>query len=88
MSPSRGPRNEIVGHHNSRASNGPTDRLGPCVMKAKRGGHGFRPSTTSESAGAGDPSGDDGWRAAPVTGVAGSLGHVSERPTTSSPSSP
>ena len=35
-------RTEILGHHVTGASNGPTEGLNLCVKKAKRCGHGFR----------------------------------------------
>jgi transposase len=35
-------RNEILAHHQTGASNGPTEGLNLCVKKGKRCGHGFR----------------------------------------------
>ncbi len=35
-------RNEILAHHDTGASNGPTEGLNLCVKKVKRCGHGFR----------------------------------------------
>ncbi|HSH59933.1 MAG TPA: transposase [Acidimicrobiales bacterium] len=35
-------RNEIIAHHRSGASNGPTEGLNLLVKKVKRCGHGFR----------------------------------------------
>lgn len=35
-------RNEILAHHSTGASNGPTEGLNLCVKKVKRCGHGFR----------------------------------------------
>ena len=35
-------RAEILAHHNTGASNGPTEGLNLCVKKVKRCGHGFR----------------------------------------------
>ena len=35
-------RNEILAHHTTGASNGPTEGLNLCVKKVKRCGHGFR----------------------------------------------
>ena len=35
-------RTEILNHHRSGASNGPTEGLNLCVKKVKRCGHGFR----------------------------------------------
>jgi len=35
-------RTEILAHHDTRASNGPTEGLNLCVKKVKRCGHGFR----------------------------------------------
>jgi transposase len=35
-------RSEILAHHTTGASNGPTEGLNPCVKKVKRCGHGFR----------------------------------------------
>ncbi|MBA3287944.1 MAG: transposase [Acidimicrobiia bacterium] len=38
---------EILAHHDTGASNGPTEGLNLCVKKVKRCGYGFRPSTTT-----------------------------------------
>ena len=35
-------RSEILAHHDTGASNGPTESLNLCVKKVKRCGHGFR----------------------------------------------
>jgi transposase len=35
-------RTEILAHHNTGASNGPTEGLNLCVKRVKRAGHGFR----------------------------------------------
>jgi transposase len=35
-------RTEVLEHHNTGASNGPTEGLNLCVKKVKRCGHGFR----------------------------------------------
>jgi len=35
-------RSEILAHHDTGASNGPTEGLNLCVKKVKRAGHGFR----------------------------------------------
>jgi hypothetical protein len=35
-------RSEILAHHHTGASNGPTEGLNLCVKKVKRCGHGFR----------------------------------------------
>ena len=35
-------RTEILAHHDTGASNGPTEGLNLCVKKVKRCGHGFR----------------------------------------------
>ncbi len=35
-------RKEILAHHDTGASNGPTEGLNPCIKKVKRCGHGFR----------------------------------------------
>jgi len=35
-------RREILAHHSTGASNGPTEGLNLCVKKVKRCGHGFR----------------------------------------------
>ena len=45
-------RTEILEHHSTGASNGPTDGLNPCVKKVKRCGHGFRSFRTLQAAGA------------------------------------
>jgi transposase len=34
-------RSEILAHHRTGASNGPTEGLNLCVKKVKRAGHGF-----------------------------------------------
>ena len=40
--PSQSWRTEILAHHDTGASNGPTEGLNLCVKKVKRCGHGFR----------------------------------------------
>jgi len=35
-------REEILAHHDTGASNGPTEGLNLCVKRVKRAGHGFR----------------------------------------------